>query len=254
MGNGDAPRDDTSIAADARSHGSVEGSARGRRNLVNRIQLMAELVPLRGHRLLDIGCGRGDYTIVLAEGFDEVDAIDVEPERLALLADSAPVGVRTHFMSGMDTTFADATFDMVTAIEVLEHVRDPTALFAEVSRILVPGGAFLLTTPNRLWPFEQHGVTVGRRHFSGLAMPGVTWIPALHRRVSDADAFTLSRIRRYASHAGLDVIGFRTMMPPLDSRPDGSFAHRALERASATALKHLAQTIIGGFRKPAEAR
>lgn len=211
---------------------------------------MQSLVPLTGARLLDVGCGRGDYTVHMARGFTEVDAIDVEPERLSLLTAQHPANVVTALMSGLRTSFPDNRFDVVTAIETLEHVGSPAALFGEATRVLKPGGSFVLTTPNRWWPFEQHGVLLGGRRRSGMAMPGVTWLPALHRRVSDADAFTRRRLRALGDDAGLRVVGFRTMMPPLDSSADGSISRRVVELAEQTPIRFLAQTLIAAFRKP----
>lgn len=236
---------------DAHSHGAPEGSAKGPRNIHGRLALMNALVPLTGTRLLDVGCGRGDYTVEMARGFAEVDAIDVEADRLSLLTASRPANVRTQLMSGLRTDFADGRFDVVTAIETLEHVGSPAALFGEVARVLRPGGAFVLTTPNRWWPFEQHGVLVGGRRRSGLALPGVTWIPALHRRVSDADAFTRHRLRALATDAGLAPTGFRTMMPPLDSFADGSLPRLVVALVERTPIRFAAQTLVAAFRKPA---
>lgn len=246
-----ARRPGQSELVDAHSHGAPEGSARGPRNIHGRLALMNALVPLTGVRLLDVGCGRGDYTVEMARGFDEVDAIDVEADRLGLLTANRPANVTTQLMSGLRTDFADGRFDVVTAIETLEHVGSPAALFGEVTRVLRPGGAFVLTTPNRWWPFEQHGVLVGGRRRSGMTMPGVTWIPALHRRVSDADAFTRRRVRALAADAGLEPIGFRTMMPPLDSFADDSLPRRVVALAERTPLRFAAQTLVAAFRKPA---
>jgi 2-polyprenyl-3-methyl-5-hydroxy-6-metoxy-1,4-benzoquinol methylase len=60
---------------------------------------------------------------------------------------------------------AAETFDAVTTIEVLEHVRDLDRSIAEVHRVLKPGGRFLITSPNRLFPFETHGFLIGGRRY-----------------------------------------------------------------------------------------
>jgi len=236
--------------ADVRSVGALEGSARGPRNIDGRLRLMRSIHPIEGAMLLDIGCGEGQYTVELARSFDEVQAIDVEPLRLDHFRAARPANVVISEMSGLATTFDGATFDHVTAIEVLEHVAEPAALFREAARVLRPGGRFTLTTPNRFWPFEQHGVLVRGRRFPGPMFPGLTLVPPLHRRLADADAFSAARLRSLARAAGLEIVGFAWMMPPLDSLSPDSGVHRVLDRLQQTPIRVLGQTIIGGFRKP----
>ena len=69
---------------------------------------MERIAPLTGTRLLDIGCANGAYTMRLANGFERVDAIDVEPDRLedfrASVADMPPpVGKIDHPPDGRGT-------------------------------------------------------------------------------------------------------------------------------------------------------
>ena len=61
----------------------------------------------------------------------------------------------------------DAHFDVVSTIEVLEHVRDVDMAMSEIVRVLKPGGALLVSVPNRYFPFETHLVKFGRRQVAG---------------------------------------------------------------------------------------
>lgn len=63
-------------------------------------------------------------------------------------------------MSAYSLDFPDHTFDTVTLIEALEQLERPGAALAEIARVLQPGGQLYITTPNRLWPIEQHGLKV----------------------------------------------------------------------------------------------
>ena len=111
--------------ADARSIGALHGSARGNRNIDGRLGAMARLGALTGDRLLDIGCGTGEYTRRLASGFERVDAIDIEHERLRVFAESEPPGnVAIEAMSVNALEYEDESFDTVTMIEVLEHLTE----------------------------------------------------------------------------------------------------------------------------------
>ena len=101
-----------------------------------------------GDRVLDLGCGQGDLTAVLAGtgarplGVDVADAAlrrarRRHPElRFALAPIDGPLPLQ------------DSTFDVVWASEVIEHVADTARWLSEVRRVLVPGGRLLVTTPN----------------------------------------------------------------------------------------------------------
>ncbi len=235
---------------DAHSIGSLHGSARGQRNIVGRLAAMARLAPLKGGRLLDIGCGTGEYTTEMARHFDAVDAIDIEPERLELFAERARANTTVTAMSGNNLKFDDESFDLVSMIEVLEHLSDPVATMKEIRRVLKPGAYLLLTTPNRYWPIEQHGVLVGGSRFPGTFAPGLVWIKPLHRRLSDADAFSKRDLAALASRAELQLVDVTYMMPPLDSLGEGSRVHEALDKLETSVLSMFGQTIVGAFQRP----
>lgn len=203
----------------ALSHGA-KSSNKGERGITKRLEALARLTRLEGDRLLDIGCADGTYTRRLRAGFTLTDAIDIEPERLADFRErigfGERLGLRIHEMSADELEFDDDRFDMVTAIEVLEHVADLDGTLSEVHRVLKLGGRFCVTTPNRWFPFETHGpIIAGKRRRSWVA-PGLPWVAPLHRRWSDARAFTKGGLSRQAAAHGLTLIGVEWMMPPFD--------------------------------------
>jgi len=110
-----------------------------------RASLFRELVGGPDRRILDLGCRYGALTRAYLEG-NEVVGLDVDREALA---EAARLGIQTRWADveqplGLD----DASFDVVVAGELLEHVRDPEALVAEVRRVLKPGGRFVGSVPN----------------------------------------------------------------------------------------------------------
>lgn len=235
----------------AKSFGSIYGSAKGPRNIALRIGLINDLVPMMGEELLDIGCGNGKYTQHLATSFNHIDAVDVEPDRLQIFRDSNQLSnITIHNMSADDLKFDDETFDAITAIEVLEHVTDIAGVLKEAYRVLKKGGWFALTTPNRLWPLEQHGYKIGSRSFPGWSFPGLVWCPPLHRRFSDANAFTVNELKQFISMAGLGYVGHKYMFPPLDSLADGHLIHKMMATLEQTPIKRFAQTLIMVAVKP----
>jgi SAM-dependent methyltransferase len=127
-------------------------------NMAKRVRLIAAHADLRQARVLDAGCGAGEYVFALGELGAEVLGIEYLAEKVEQFERSHPGDgrVRRGDIARIDTS--DCSFDVVLMNEVLEHVPDEGAALREVWRILRPGGRLLLFSPNRLYPFETHGV------------------------------------------------------------------------------------------------
>lgn len=225
-----------------------KSSAHGERGITKRLDALARRVPLKGERLLDIGCGDGVYTVRLADAFAQVDAIDIQQERLALFEErllkqptTTPVRIRTMSAAALD--YPDDTFDLVTAIEVLEHVTELDQALREIRRVLKPSGRLAITTPNRWFPFETHGVLVGGRRYPPARAPGVTWIRPVHRRFSDARTFTAAEIRRALRDAGLRPLSVDYIMPPFDRSPTGRRIRSLTDRIERSPLRIFGLTL-----------
>lgn len=74
--------------------------------------------------------------------------------------------------------FKDNNFDIVWLHEVLEHVDDDRKTIEECFRVLKKGGRLVIFAPNRLWPFETHGIYVGKKYYFG-NIPFVTYLPSI---------------------------------------------------------------------------
>ncbi len=108
------------------------------------------LGPGRGRTALDLGCGEGRHTILLARSGYDVTAFDLEP--LALRKARAYVrrsGLHAHFVAGdaLDLRFPDASFDLVLDYGCFHHVvtRDWTRYRRGIVRVLRPGGHLVLS-------------------------------------------------------------------------------------------------------------
>jgi ubiquinone/menaquinone biosynthesis C-methylase UbiE len=228
----------------------------GAGGVAKRLDAMRRLRALRGRRLLDVGCGNGAYTLELARGFDEAIGIDVEPDRLeafrrALREPGAPTNVSVVQGSAERLPFPDAFFDLVTAIEVLEHVAALDDALAEIRRVLAPGGAFVVTVPNRLFPIETHNVAlpVVGREVAGRWVPFLPWFPPLHRRIASARNFTAAELRARVERAGFEQIGVDWVMPPFDGWSLGRRWLKPLtERLERGPGRVFGVSIVAGFR------
>jgi SAM-dependent methyltransferase len=113
-----------------------------------------------GARVLDIGCGAGYGTAELAAHARLAVGIDLSPEATAHAGTAYPLA-NTRFVPASATAlpFADASFHLVTAFEVIEHLADWRALLAEARRVLHPSGIFLVSTPNKQYYTDSRGQT-----------------------------------------------------------------------------------------------
>ncbi len=232
--------------------GAREGSAKGRGNISGRLDRLASIRPFGPGSLLDVGCGNGAYTVELAASFDRVVGIDIEPDRLADFRSTCDLPhVEVIERSAVDTGFDTATFDAVVAIETVEHLGDVLGdVLREVARVLVPGGVFYLTTPNRWWPLEQHGWVWRGRRRPGWSLPFLTWFPAVHRRLSQDAVFVPDQLDRHIEPLGFRRIGLVRMMPPLDGSPSlRRWIGPALRRLERSPLRGFGQTLVMAYER-----
>ncbi len=107
------------------------------------------LVDGKGRKLLDIGCGapakcmkEGAFLSYIGHG----EGIDLEPRKIDFPFKIGDI---------MEIPYGDKTFDVVTAIEVIEHIDNPPKAFREISRVLKDKGTFVMSTPTNNWLFTS---------------------------------------------------------------------------------------------------
>ena len=106
--------------------------------------------PLEGRSALDVGCGAGLLSEPLARMGADVTGIDAAPENVAAAAAHAEgSGLAIRYMAGELAALDLGTFDLVTCLEVIEHVADKPAFLAALADRLDPDGLLVLSTPNR---------------------------------------------------------------------------------------------------------
>jgi SAM-dependent methyltransferase len=109
------------------------------------VALLAGAAP-RQHRALDVGCGNGQLTVALAESF--TDVLGVDPSGSQLMHARTHPGVGYVCATAEELPVADHTADLVTAAQAA-HWFDLPRFYAQVRRVLVPGGAVALVTYGR---------------------------------------------------------------------------------------------------------
>jgi SAM-dependent methyltransferase len=101
-----------------------------------------------GERVLDLGCGAGQFTALAAATGARVIGIEVARAALARARGAYPnLEFRETQIDG-PLPIEDDSFEVVWASEVIEHVADTARWLSEVRRVLVPGGRLLITTPS----------------------------------------------------------------------------------------------------------
>lgn len=108
------------------------------------------LKPLAGKRALDVGCGAGLLAEPLARLGAEVTGVDAAAANIEIArAHAAQAGLAIDYRQGELAAQDLGRFDLVTSMEVIEHVADKPAFVAQLVRHLAPGGLMVLSTPNR---------------------------------------------------------------------------------------------------------
>lgn len=118
-----------------------------------RLDYVAARRPLAGAKVLDVGCGGGLLSEAMARAGAEVTAIDLAPDlvrvaRLHGLESGVKVDYRVQAVEALAEE-APGGFDLVTCMEMLEHVPDPGAIIAACATLLKPGGTLFVSTLNR---------------------------------------------------------------------------------------------------------
>lgn len=152
--------------------------------------------PLAGRTALDVGCGAGLLCEPLARLGATVTGVDAAPENIgAARAHAAGSGLVIDYVAGeAEAAVAGRTFDLVTSMEVIEHVTDPAGFVATLAAALAPGGLMVLSTPNRTPLSRLAMITMGE---------GFGMIP---RGTHDHDKFlTPDELTELLSAAGLVV-------------------------------------------------
>lgn len=117
----------------------------------------------RRARILDVGCGTGANLIMLSE-FGDAEGVDISPDALEFCRQRGLDNVRLG--SAEEIPYEDSSFDLVTALDVVEHLDDDLAGLREMRRVLKPDGRILLFVPTFMFLWGvQDDVSNHRRRY-----------------------------------------------------------------------------------------
>jgi 2-polyprenyl-6-hydroxyphenyl methylase / 3-demethylubiquinone-9 3-methyltransferase len=165
-----------------------------------RLGYVASHQPLKDARVLDVGCGGGLLAEAMARAGAEVTAIDLAPEvievaRMHLLESGLQVDYQLRSAEAMADEHPGA-YDLVTCMEMLEHVPEPSAVVGACAALLKPGGRLVVSTLNRT------------PQAFGLAIVGAEYLMRLLPRGTHRYASFIrpSELVGWMRHAGLEPV------------------------------------------------
>jgi len=111
---------------------------------------LRDALPLKGKQVLDVGCGAGLLCEPLARLGGDVTGVDASAENIGTASTHASgAGLDVRYLTGELAQLDIGTFDLVTSMEVIEHVADKRQFLQDCAETLAPGGLMILSTPNR---------------------------------------------------------------------------------------------------------
>ncbi|WP_434132317.1 bifunctional 2-polyprenyl-6-hydroxyphenol methylase/3-demethylubiquinol 3-O-methyltransferase UbiG [Methylocaldum sp. GT1BB] len=166
-----------------------------------RIQFIRSFVELEGKRVVDVGCGGGILSEGLARAGAEVVGIDLAEELLDVAkshADESGIGVDYRRVSAEALAEAESdSFDIVTCMEMLEHVPDPASVVRACAKLVKPGGRVFFSTLNRKLKAYLLAI-VGAEYLLNMIPKGTH---------DYATFIKPSELSRWAREAGLELLG-----------------------------------------------
>lgn len=187
-----------------------------------RLDLVRRYTALEDRAILDVGCGMGMYVRAFRRFSDDVHGVDVDGEKLVEAGQELP-NLCVSVAEGLP--YADGTFDVVLSHEVIEHVTDDRQALAEAVRVLKrpepgrgrPGGRLVVFAPNRLYPFETHGMFWRGRYRAG-NIPLVNYLPARWRArfCPHVRAYTRRDLSRLLDGLPVRIVAHTQIFPGYD--------------------------------------
>jgi SAM-dependent methyltransferase len=207
-----------------------------------RLDLIRRYADLDARRILDVGCGLGTYVKKLRAFSEDVYGVDIDAEKVAKAQEELE---HIYLAPAEELPFPDAYFDVVLLHEVLEHVENDRQAVCEAYRVARVGGRLVIFAPNRLYPFETHGVYWrGEYHFGNI--PLVNYLPDAIRNsfCPHVRTYTRRSLLQLLDRLAYRLVVHRQIYPGYDNI---AWSHPGLARALRNVTYALENTPLGGF-------
>ena len=158
--------------------------------------IRANLNGSRRKSALDVGCGVGEFMEILEQDGFEVTGVDGNADQIETVKNNGLEGRVVDLEKQLP--FERESFDLVTSLEVIEHIACAESLLKEINRVLKSGGHLLITTPN--FAYLNHRL----QYLFGAA----PWNEGIHLRY-----FTKSRLLSCLNQTGFEVIAQKSYGP-----------------------------------------
>jgi ubiquinone/menaquinone biosynthesis C-methylase UbiE len=167
-----------------------------------------------GRRVLDTGCGTGYGAAELAQSAAEVVGLDVAPEAIEYARANYPLpGLSFVLSSCTDVPFAQNSFELVVAFEVIEHLPDFRAFLNECGRVITPHGLFIVSSPNKRY-YAESRTKEGPNPYHQHEFEPNEFVTELSRVFSNVRLLLQNRVESFAFHPA-------SSFWPADARIDG---------------------------------
>lgn len=178
--------------------------------------MIQRYVALDGANILDIGCGLGAYVRRIGDFTRSAYGIDIDAARVTEGAATGVSGLGVALSESLP--FADGVFDAVLLNEVIEHVNSDRGTLAEALRVTRAGGRVVVFAPNRFYPFETHGIYLGKRFIFG-NIPLVNYLPDIlrNRLVPHARAYSRGRLQAITADLPARWLDWTVIFPGFDN-------------------------------------
>lgn len=177
----------------------------------HRLKICSNFIDFKDKTILDLGCGDGKYSRKMKLDSNVVFGLDIEEKAVSVAKDicSAALMADAQFLP-----FRDSSFDIILMSDIIEHVGDDKATMSEAYRCLNKNGYIIIFAPNRLYPFEVHGIVLKNKVVRipglGTLVPLINYFPRVlrNRLVPHARIYSANDLVRLVEKVPL-VIKYR---------------------------------------------